>query len=118
METLLEWLPRVGALLTTLIGLAGFFKPTVITDGCEIDLKSAKATSEARAVFGGLMIGWGAMAFLLNDPSVFLALGVAWALATAARFFSMAADGSTVAESVPPIVVDGTLALLVLSSQL
>lgn len=118
METVMEWLPRVGAILTMLIGLAGFFKPTAITDGCEIELKSAKAFSEARGVFGGLLLGWGLMAFLLNDSSVFLALGVAWAGATAARFYSMIADGSTVKESIPPIAIDGTIALLALSSQL
>lgn len=118
MDTLVEWLPRVGAALTILIGLAGFFKPTAITDGCEIRLESAKAFSEARGVFGGLMLGWGAMALVLNDPNVFLALGVGWAGATAARFASMALDGSTVGESIPPIMIDGTIALLALSSQL
>ena len=118
METLLDWLPRVGAVFTVLIGLAGFFKPTVITDGCDIELKSSKAFSEARGVFGGLMIGWGVMAFVLNDPAVFLALGVGWALATLARLYSMAADGSTIQESIPPILIDGTIALLALSSRL
>lgn len=117
METVFEWLPRVGAIVTVLIGLTGFFKPTAITDGCDIELTSAKALSEARGVFGGLMLGWGAVAFVLNDPSVFLALGVAWALATAARFYSMVADGSTMQDSIPPIIVDGGIALLVLSSQ-
>ena len=83
MDFLLEWLPRVGAALTILIGAAGFLRPTAITDGCEIELKSAKGFSEARAVFGGLLIGWGTMALVLNDPNVFLALGVAWVWATA-----------------------------------
>jgi hypothetical protein len=108
----------VGALLTILIGLAGFLKPTVITDGCDIELKSAKAFSEARGVFGGVILGLGATALMLNDTNVFLALGLAWAGATTARFVSMAADGSTVQESIPPIMIDGTIALLALSSQL
>jgi hypothetical protein len=118
METVLEWLPRVGALLTMLIGSAGFFKPTLITDGCDIELKSAKAFSEARGVFGGIMLGLGGTAIVLNDPQVFLALGLAWTGATAARFVSMVLDGSTVQESIPPIMIDGTAALLALSSQL
>lgn len=118
METLLEYLPRLGALLTMLIGAAGFFRPTLITDGCDIRLGSAKAFSEARGVFGGLLLGWGGMALLLGDPEVYLALGIAWAAATVARFASMAMDGSTIQESIPPILVDGTIALLALSSQL
>ena len=118
METLLEWLPRVGAVLTILIGAAGVFRPTLITDGCDIELKSSKAFSEARGVFGGIMLGMGLTALILNDPNVFLALGLAWAGATTARFVSMALDGSTIQESIPPIVIDGTIALLALSSQL
>lgn len=115
METILEWTPRLGALLTILIGAAGFFKPTVITDGCDIALGSSKALSESRAVFGGLNLGWGLTALITGNPAVFLALGCAWSLATAARFYSMVADGSTVQESIPPIVIDGTIALLSLS---
>jgi len=53
METLLEWLPRVGALLTVVFGLVGFFKPRLITDGQQIELNSPMAISEARVVFGG-----------------------------------------------------------------
>lgn len=118
METVFEWLPRLGALLTMAIGAAGFLKPTLITDGCDIELKSSKAFSEARGVFGGILFGLGATALLTGDASVFLALGMAWTGATLARFVSMALDGSTVQESIPPIVIDGTAALLALSSQL
>ena len=118
MDMVLEWLPRLGALLTAAIGLAGFFKPTLITDGCDIELKSPKAFSEARGVFGGILLGVGLSALVLGDPNVYLALGLGWTGATAARFVSMALDGSTIKESIPPIVVDGTAALLALSSQL
>ncbi|MCP4906984.1 MAG: DUF4345 domain-containing protein [bacterium] len=118
MDLVMEWLPRLGALLTAAIGTAGFFKPTLITDGCDIELKSAKALSEARGVFGGIMLGAGGTALVLGDPNVYLALGLGWAGATLARFVSIALDGSTLKESIPPIVVDGTAALLLLSSQL
>lgn len=118
MDMVLEWLPRLGALLTAAIGVAGFIKPTLITDGCDIELKSAKAFSEARGVFGGILLGVGLTALVLGDPNVYLALGIGWTGATLARFLSMALDGSTLKESIPPIVVDGTAALLALSSQL
>ena len=118
METVLEWLPRIGAAMTCLIGLTGLFKPNAILDGLDIKLGSAKAYSEARGVFGGIMLGMGGTALVLGDANVYLALGMAWAGATAARFLSMVMDGSTVGESIPPIAVDGTAALLALSSQL
>lgn len=118
MEPVLEWLPRIGALITMLIGFTGFFRPTTITGPLDIALNSNKALSETRAVFGGIMLGLGGTALVLNDPNVFLALGVAWALATAARFASIVMDGSTIQESIPPILIDGGAALLALSSQL
>lgn len=118
METVLEWLPRIGAVFTLLIGLAGYFKPTAITDGCGIQMTSSVANSEVRGVFGGLNIGWALSALVMNNPAVFLALGFAWVGATSARFYSMVADGSTVKESIPPIAIDGTIALLCLSSAL
>lgn len=118
MDTVIEWLPRLAAIITMLIGAAGFLKPNLITDGCDIGLNSTKALSEARGVFGGIMLGLGGTALVLGDPNVYLALGLAWAGATLARFASMALDGSTLAESVPPILIDGTAAALALSSQL
>ena len=69
-------------------------------------------------MFGGILLGVGLSALVLGDPNVYLALGLGWTGATAARFVSMALDGSTIKESIPPIVVDGTAALLALSSQL
>ena len=98
METLLEWLPRLGALLTIAIGTAGFFKPNLITDGCDIELKSAKALSEARAVFGGILLGVGLTALLVADPNVFLALGLGWTAATIARSASTCISGSSAIE--------------------
>ena len=66
MEILLEWLPRVGAILTVVFGLVGFFRPRLITDGQQIELKGPVALSEARVVFGGLHLGGGIMALALN----------------------------------------------------
>ncbi len=118
METLFEWLPRIGAAITCLIGLTGLIKPNAILDSLDIKLESAKAFSEVRGVFGGIMLGVGGSALVLGDANVYLALGMAWTGATAARFLSMAMDGSTIQESIPPIAVDGTIALLALSSQI
>ena len=55
MEMLAEWLPRIGAILTVMMGLVGFFKPRLITDGQQIELRSPMALSEARVVFGGFL---------------------------------------------------------------
>jgi hypothetical protein len=116
MDTLFEWLPRIGAVLTMGIGAIGFFKPTMLLDSLGYELKKPIATSESRAVFGGLNLGAALAALYFDDPTVYTTLGVAWTAATAARFVSMAADGTSLKDSIPPIIVDGVLALLFLSA--
>jgi len=116
MDALFEWLPRIGAILTLGIGAIGFFKPTMLLDSLGYELKTPISRSESRAVFGGLNLGAALAALYFDDPTVYTTLGFAWTAATAARFVSMAADGTGLKDSIPPIVVDGVLALLFLSA--
>ena len=73
------------------------------------------ALSEVRGVFGGLNIGSALASFYYSDPIVYGALAFAWAGVAAARFYSIAVDGSTIKESIAPIVLDGAVALMFFS---
>ncbi|MEM9254303.1 MAG: DUF4345 family protein [Pseudomonadota bacterium] len=115
MLTLLEWLPRIGAILSVLIGLLGFFKPKVFLDQINIDLQSPMAWSEARAVFGGMNLGLGLAALTMDNAAVYTALGVAWGFLTLARLWSLAVDGPGFRATLPALIVDGGLCLLFLS---
>jgi hypothetical protein len=115
MEVILDWLPRVGAMLTVVLGLVGFLKPRLITDGQQIELGSAMALSEARVVFGGLHLGSGIMAMALHEPLIYMTLGVAWSFGLLARFYSMVVDKTSLQQSLPGIIVDAVMALLFLS---
>ena len=114
MDILAEWLPRAGAVLTIVLGLVGFFKPQLITQAQQITLGSPMAYSEARVVFGGLHLGGGIMALLLHEPLIYMTLGVAWVFGLVARFYSMAADKTSLEDSTPGIIVDATMAILLL----
>lgn len=118
MELLAEWLPRAGAALTVLLGLIGFFKPRAITDSQQITLGSPMALSEARVVFGGLHLGAGTTALILNDPAVYLTLGMAWSIGLLARFYSMIADKTSLQHSLPGIIVDAVMAFLLLGGHI
>ncbi|NQX89377.1 MAG: hypothetical protein HRT77_12005 [Halioglobus sp.] len=115
METVVEWLPRLGALLTILLGLVGFFRPQLIAGAQQITLGSPMALSEARVVFGGLHLGAGVMALALNAPVIYMTLGVGWSVALLARFYSMKVDNTSLKDSMPGIVVDSAMATLLLS---
>ena len=118
MEVIIDWLPRIGAILTVVLGLVGFFKPRLITDTQQIELGSPTAFSEARVVFGGLHLGGGIMALALHEPLIYMTLGVAWTFGLFARFYSMLADKTTLQQSLPGIVVDSVMALLFLSGMM
>ena len=114
MEFLAEWLPRLGAVFTIILGLVGFFRPQLITDAQQITLGSPMAFSEARVVFGGLHLGGGLMALILHEPLIYMTLGVAWVFGLLARFYSMKADQTSLKQSIPGSVVDATMAVLLL----
>jgi hypothetical protein len=116
METLIEWLPRIGAIIMLIIGLVGFFKPRLFTENLGIQMNSALAVSEMRTVMGGLNIGLAVGALALQEPLVYITLGLAWLFGLLARFYSMLADKSGLKESIPAFVVDGGLAFLFLSN--
>jgi hypothetical protein len=115
MNIFIEWLPRIGAMLTVVMGLVGFFKPRVITDSQQIELGSPMALSEARVVFGGLHLGSGIMALALHEPLIYMTLGMAWSFGLLARFYSMAVDKTSLQHSMPGIIVDASMAFLLLS---
>ncbi|MEP5837499.1 MAG: DUF4345 family protein [Marinobacter sp.] len=118
MDTLVEWLPRIGAILTLIIGLVGFFKPRAMTNNLQIELGSNMAMSEARVVFGGLNLGAAIAALLLNSALVYITLGVAWFFGLLARCYSMLVDKTSFKDSLPGMVVDASLSFLFLSGLL
>lgn len=115
MTAILEWLPRVGAVLTLIIGLVGFFRPQSFTAALGIELTKPDAWSEVRAVFGGMNLGLSIAALALDAPEVYMSLGLAWLMLLMARFYSIGVDGMTFRGSIPAIIIDGGLAALFLS---
>ncbi len=115
METIIDWLPRLGALLMLVIGLVGFFKPRALTDNLGIAMSKPEAWSEIRTVMGGLNIGGSVGALLMDSPEVYSVIGLAWVCAILARFWSIAKDGMTFKSTIPAFLVDGGLAFLFLS---
>lgn len=118
MEVLAEWLPRIGAILSIILGLVGILKPQLITDNVEVRLDGPVGLSEARAAFGGIHFGLGLFALLSSQTPVYTAIGCAWLCAFLARIYSMVADKTTLQQTMPGFVVDGVLAVLFLSGWL
>jgi hypothetical protein len=112
MEAIIEWLPKIASGIVLLIGLICFFKPQIIMDSCGIKMTNNMAISEVRGVFGGLNIGSAVAALYFADPTAYAVLAFAWTAVAAARFYSMAVDGSTAKESIAPIILDSSVAIM------
>jgi hypothetical protein len=106
---LIEWLPKIGVLITGMFGLVGFFKPEVFTKPMNIMLQSPVAVSEARVVFGALNLGMALAAV------IYTAMGIAWGTAFLARVWSIFNDNIGLKAAVPGLLVDGVLSALLLS---
>jgi hypothetical protein len=115
MDALVDNLPRLGAVLTLIIGLVGFFKPRLITAGVHIVMDGPVGVSEIRGAMGGTHLGLSLFALLVHEPLVYMAMGFGWLFVTLARFYSMLVDKTTFRQSIPALVVDGTLTSLFLS---
>lgn len=118
MESLLYWLPQIGAVLMLLIGLIGIFNPWPMLKPMGISSSTSMGHSEIRAVFGGIHTGAALSALLLQEQAAFVVLGSAWCGALIAHVYSIFADNGSFKEHITAFVVDGLLAALLLSSLL
>ena len=116
MDAIIAFLPNIASGIVRLIGLICFFKPQIIMDSCGISMTNNMALSEVRGVFGRRTMGSGAAAVIYAEPMGCTAIGMAWSVFALARFYSMAVDGSTIKESIAPIILDGSIALMYLSA--
>lgn len=98
-----EWLAWASAVCTILLGLAALLAPRVALRalGVPASEKSSGARGILRAQVGGFYIGIGITAILFAQPLIYLALGMAWAIAALGRLVSMAADGGGMDAQVP-----------------
>jgi len=117
-QTLITWLPLTGAALLVLVGLIGIFKPAAMIKPLGLQAQTPLAMSEVRAIFGGINFGGGLVALYLQQPGVYLLLGMAWLMAALVRFYSMKVDSLNLKDSIAALLVDGGMALLFLSSVL
>ncbi len=116
MGEFIEWLPRIGLVLTGLIGCIGLIKPELLVGPVGITMPSDGARSEIRAVFGGIHLGYTIPALLLNQPLVYVLIGCLWLGVTLSRLYSVVVDRAGVKSLFPALIVDAVLAGLFLSA--
>jgi hypothetical protein len=89
--TILQIIAVIGTILT---GLFALFAPTKIEGFTGIKPVGGRGITEIRAIFGGLFIGLGLAAFILNSSVAYPMLGITYFAIAAVRAVSMFIDKS------------------------
>lgn len=90
--------------------------PSHVSRTIGLGIPGRLGTSEVRATYGGLFIGMGITVVLVASRDAALVLGAAWAGAFIARAVSFVIDRSRSRENVVGLVIEGTIAALLLLS--
>jgi hypothetical protein len=91
---ILSVLKTIGAIGTIVTGLVSLVRPNAVTGFVGLQPDGPRGLSEIRGVLGGLFIGSGAAALLLNQPGAPAVLGFAYLGTAAGRLISMVIDNA------------------------
>jgi hypothetical protein len=109
-----DWLNLLGAVVVTALGLMGVFAPRVAANFVRIAPTGTTGISEVRATYGGVFLGLGLTALIVQQPTLFTAIGVGFGLAALVRLVSVWLDNSREPYNLAGIAFEGGIALLLL----
>ena len=104
----------VGASISVIAGLLGFFFPKQVSKVIGLQLPGLLGVSEFRATYGGLFIGGGVAVLMLQSNEAAVALGCGWAGACIARAISLVVDKSRSKENIAGLVIEAVVASLLI----
>jgi hypothetical protein len=103
---LLKVLQIIAVIGTILTGLLSLLVPTKIEGFTGIKPVGGRGITEIRAVFGGLFIGLGIAAFLLDTTITFPMLGIMYLAIGTVRVLSMFLDRSIMRSNLISLLVE------------
>ena len=104
----------IGSMLSVLAGVMGLLWPRPVSARIGLALPSPLGLSEVRATYGGLFIGAGAAVLVSGSTTAATVLGAAWGGAFVARALSVVIDRSRSKENAAGLVIEATMAALLL----
>lgn len=92
--TIVEILKIIVGVLSMLFGVIGVARPKAMADFAHFGLADARGVAETRINFGGFFIALGGGVILLNDPEVYILLGLGYAGLAIVRLINAAFERS------------------------
>jgi hypothetical protein len=105
-------LKYVAVAVTLATGVISIFWPTAIKGFTGLEASSPRATSEIRAVMGGVFLGLAVAVLLFRTPEVFKMLGVAFAAIALIRAISIVVDHAAVQSNIISLISEVVLAVI------
>ncbi len=107
-------LSMLGALIVLGLGVLGLIWPKTAADFVRITPVDTTGLSEIRATYGGVFLGLGVAALMMNQSSVYHAIGIGFTAAAISRAMSVVVDRSRKPHNFAGIAFEGVIALLLL----
>lgn len=107
-------LKYVCVAVTLATGAISIFWPAKIKGFTGLEASSPRATSEIRAVMGGVFIGLAAAVLVFRTPAVFQTLGIAFAAIALVRAISIVVDKAAVQSNIVSLISEIVLAVILI----
>jgi hypothetical protein len=99
----------IAVVLTLVTGLYSMIWPKKIKGFTGLEASSPRATTEIRAVMGGVFVGLGIAALLFPTVEVYKMLGIGYAAIAVIRAISMVVDRSVIKSNVISLITEVVL---------
>ena len=104
----LKW---IAVIITLGYGLYAMVKPGGIERFTGLQPSSPRGITEIRAVMGGMFVGLGIAAVVLNTPQTFKMIGICYAVIAVIRTISMVLDKSVTRSNTISLIAETALAI-------
>lgn len=105
----------LGILACLGLGIVGTFRPQLIMNGAGISTNTGHGQQELRALMGGTFLGLTAALLFIGTPDVYQVVAYAFFGVVVAKLYGQVVDKPAVKNSVPGIIIDLVLGLLLLA---
>ncbi|NPV84858.1 MAG: DUF4345 domain-containing protein [Anaerolineae bacterium] len=102
----LQILKVVAAVGTIATGIYAIVRPSAAQQFTGLFYTSGRGVTEIRSVLGGLFVALGVVPVVMNQPAMYLMLGIAYLAIAAVRLVSMFVDKSVVQSNVISLAVE------------
>ena len=113
----MSWLMVLKYLMvavTLVTGIISIFWPANIKGFTGLEASSPRATSEIRAVMGGVFVGLALAVVLFRTPEVFKMLGIAFAAIALVRSISIVVDHAAVQSNIVSLISEIVMAVILI----